>query len=28
MIAISGMYLFENGAKGNQQINVDPRLSW
>ena len=28
MIAISGKYLFENGAKGNQQINVDPRLSW
>ena len=28
MIAISGMYLFENGTKGNQQINVDPRLTW
>ena len=28
MIAISGKYLFENGAKPNQQINVDPRLSW
>ena len=28
MIAISGMYLFENGTTGNQQINVDPRLTW
>jgi len=28
MIAISGKYLFENGTKPNQQINVDPRLSW
>ena len=28
MIAISGMYLFENGTKGNQLINVDPRLTW
>ena len=28
MIAISGKYLFENGSKAYQQINVDPRLSW
>ena len=28
MIAISGKYLFENGSKADQQINVDPRLSW
>jgi N6-L-threonylcarbamoyladenine synthase len=28
MIAISGKYLFENGTKPNQQINVNPRLSW